>query len=346
MASLYKKPGSKFWYVHFQDKDGAWRHRSTGLLHSDARQTAEARILKANLDAGQLEHASSKHRGGWEFVEEYLANCARNANTRRCYRNRWTWISLFLAHEGLRFPEQVEYAHAHRYIAWRTNWKKKTGKKACRNTAIYEVKTFSQIMEEATRRKLCSANPLVKLKLIKDDPDEKPEITDREFRVILPALDLLPPEKAWMRYSFLISMHTGCRLQDTRQKRLYCDFETDVLTFLEPKGGKKRNFSIPIPPAIRPLLEEFVNRPPVEVAWPFQPSRAWQHFFHSLDLDHLCFHCLRVTFVTRLARKRVPLASAMRLVNHASTTIHRIYQRLGVDDVRDMPVLFPDFTRN
>jgi hypothetical protein len=36
----------------------------------------------------------------------------------------------------------------------------------------------------------------------------------------------------------------------------------------------------------------------------------------------------------------------MRLVNHASTTIHRIYQRLGVDDVRDMPVLFPDFAKN
>lgn len=46
------------------------------------------------------------------------------------------------------------------------------------------------------------------------------------------------------------------------------------------------------------------------------------------------------TFITRLARNRVPLSHAMRLVNHASTTIHRVYQRLGVEDVREIPSMF------
>lgn len=303
--------------------------------------------MKAKLDAEQVNRSVDEAvENGWEFVEEYLPNCSRNEGTRQSYRNRWNWISLYLAHEKLRSPAQITYAHSQKYITWRTTWKKKTGKTVCRNTAIYEVKTFAQIMEEAARRKLCIANPLVKLRLLKDDPDEKPEITDDEFRIIFPALDALPAEKDWMKASFRISMHTGCRLRDTRPNRFCCDFENDVLTFLEPKGGRKRNFSIPIPPPIRPLLLELSKNGARNIVWPFQPSRAWQHFFQSLDLDHLCFHCLRVTFVTRLARKRVPLTEAMRLVNHASTTIHRIYQRLGVEDVRHVPALFPEFGKN
>ena len=343
MASLYKKQGSKFWYVHFLDKDGAWRHRSTGLLHSDPKQTAEARIMKARLDSAQVSEKSAEAvEDGWVFAEKFVGDSSPTKQTAKIYTNRWHWVSLFLAHMKIRCPEQVEYAHAQAYIEWRTTWKKRTGKSVCRNTAIYEIKTFAQIMEEAFRRKLCPANPLVKLGLTKDDPDEKPEITDEEFRRILPALEKLPKEKEWMKISFLISMQTGCRLRETRIAMSDLDFENDVMTFLKPKGGKKRAFSIPIPPAIRPLLLELRTKVrPFTLEFPFQPSRAWQHFFHSLELDHLCFHCLRVTFITRLARKRVPLSEAMRLVNHASTTIHRIYQRLNVNDVRAVPQLFP-----
>jgi hypothetical protein len=52
------------------------------------------------------------------------------------------------------------------------------------------------------------------------------------------------------------------------------------------------------------------------------------------EKPHLCFHCLRVTYVTRLAQAGVPLSLAMRLTNHSDELVHRIYQRLGVEDVR------------
>src|SRR2546429_4951143 len=48
---------------------------------------------------------------------------------------------------------------------------------------------------------------------------------------------------------------------------------------------------------------------------------------------HLCFHCLRVTYVNRLRRAGVPREVAMRLVNHASELIHQIYQREKVEDL-------------
>jgi hypothetical protein len=55
--------------------------------------------------------------------------------------------------------------------------------------------------------------------------------------------------------------------------------------------------------------------------------------FIKLKMPHLCFHCLRVTYVNRLRRVGVPREAAMRLVNHASELVHQIYQREKVEDV-------------
>jgi integrase len=44
-----------------------------------------------------------------------------------------------------------------------------------------------------------------------------------------------------------------------------------------------------------------------------QDSRRWQQFFIKIGKPHLCFHCLRVTYVNRLRRAGVPREAAMRL---------------------------------
>ena len=49
-------------------------------------------------------------------------------------------------------------------------------------------------------------------------------------------------------------------------------------------------------------------------------------------MPHLCFHCLRVTYVNRLRRASAP-REATRLFNHASDLVHQIYQREKVEDV-------------
>jgi integrase len=83
-----------------------------------------------------------------------------------------------------------------------------------------------------------------------------------------------------------------------------------------------------------PLLAKLkAERKSNTLDFPFQPSRRWQQFFIRLKLTHLCFHCLRVTYINRLRRAGVPREAAMRLVNHASALVHEIYQREKVDDV-------------
>jgi len=229
------------------------------------------------------------------------------------------------------FPRDITYRNALEYIDWRTAYKKKSGKTVGRNTAIFELKTLAMIIGEAVRLGHADANPLVSLKLKKDNAAKKPELSDEE---IVSLRSALTEEPEWMMIAFEIALQTGCRLRETRIPMNCVDFTENKITFPSPKGGEERAFSIPMPTALRPLLERLVKeRRKFTLDFPFQPSRRWQQFFIKVKLSHLCFHCLRVTCVNRLRRAGVPREAAMRLVNHASDLVHQIYQREKVQDV-------------
>ena len=227
------------------------------------------------------------------------------------------------------------------YVDWRTSYKKKTGKTVGRNTAILELKILAMVMGEGVRLGHADANPLVSIKLRRDQSEKKPELTDTEIVEIRAALK---NEPEWMQRAFEIALHTGCRLRETRIPRDCIDLAENKITFPSPKGGEERAFSVPMPSALRPLLEDVRRgKDKCTVDFPFQPSRRWQQFFIKIKKPHLCFHCLRVTYVNRLRRVGVPREAAMRLVNHASELVHQVYQREKVEDVvkwRDL-VTFP-----
>ena len=174
-------------------------------------------------------------------------------------------------------------------------------------------------------------NPLMNLKLRRDKAAKKPELVDKEITEIRAALK---SEPEWMLIAFEIALNTGCRLRETRLPMNCVDFTENKITFPSPKDGESRAFSIPLPSVLRPLFEQLgKTKKKFTLEFPFQPSRRWQQFFIKIKKPHLCFHCLRVTYVNRLRRAGVPQEVAMRLVNHASELIHQIYQREKVEDV-------------
>ncbi|MFO1458725.1 MAG: hypothetical protein U1G08_04900 [Verrucomicrobiota bacterium] len=214
---------------------------------------------------------------------------------------------------------------------WRTTYKKRTGKTVSRNTAIFELKTLAMIIGEAVRLGHADANPLVSLKLKRDRAAKKPELTDTDIIAIRGALT---KEPEWMQTAFEIGLHTGCRLRETRIPMSCVDFTENKITFPAPKGGEDRAFSVPMPTALKPLLLNLAEQKrKFTLDFPFQPSRRWHQFFTKVKMPHLCFHCLRVTYVNRLRRAGVPREAAMRLVNHASDLVHQIYQREKIQDV-------------
>jgi integrase len=240
-------------------------------------------------------------------------------------------LGLWLQQKKYHSPRAITYRNAIEYVEWRTTRKKRTGKTVSRNTAIWELKLLAQIMGEAVRLGHADANPLVSIKLRRDKPAKKPEMTDAEIRDIRAALKTEPE---WMQTCFEIALNTGCRLRETRLPVECLEFTENKITFPSPKGGESRAFSIPMPSALRPLLLRICkSKQRFTLEFPFQPSRRWQQFFIKVRMPHLCFHCLRVTYVNRLRRAGVPREAAMRLVNHSSELVHRVYQREKVDDV-------------
>jgi integrase len=333
MASIYRKQNSPFWFIQFIDADGTRRNKSTGLRTDDPGETVKARALRAQLEAKELNrNAGEISGGGWDtWVPQYLERHCETARTLERYSGNWKWLAFWLQIQCLHSPRAITYRNALEYIDWRTSYKKKTGKTVGRNTAIMELKLLAMIMGEAVRLGHADANPLVSLKLKRDKVAKKPELTDSEISTIQKALKAEPE---WMQTAFAISLHTGCRLRETRLPVNCIDFPEKKITFPSPKGGEEQAFSVPMPSALRPLFERIrKSKQKFTVEFPFQPSRRWQQFFIKIKKPHLCFHCLRVTYVNRLRRAGVPREAAMRLVNHASELIHQIYQREKVEDV-------------
>jgi integrase len=332
MAYLYRKQRSPFWYLVYLDADQNERHRSTGLRADDPGDTAKAKALRAEKEALEHHRSPDINRANWDtWVPQYLERHCENSLTYERYLDAWKWLALWLQLRGYHSPRAVTYRNAIEYVDWRTAHKKRTGKTAGRNTAILELKTLAMIMGEAVRLGHADANPLVSIKLRRDKAEKKPELTDTE---IVEIREALRSEPEWMQRAFEIALQTGCRLRETRIPRGCIDLAENKITFPCPKGGEARAFSVPMPSALRPLLEGFLRgKEKFTAEFPFQPSRRWQQFFIKIKKPHLCFHCLRVTYVNRLRRAGVPREAAMRLVNHASELIHQVYQREKVEDV-------------
>jgi len=343
MAYLYRRDRSPFWYVVYFDAQQKERHRSTGLRADDPCDTAKARALRAELEAKEHHRAQVVDSEGWEtWVPKYLERHCKSPRTLERYLDAWKWLAHWLQHERYHSPKAISYRNALEYIDWRTAHKKKSGKTVGRNTAIMELKLFAMLMGEAVRLGHADANPLVGLKLRREKAAKKPELTDEEIAQVREALK---SEPEWMQAAFEIALHTGCRLRETRLPMNCIDFTESKITFPSPKGGEDRAFSIPMPSGLRPIFERLQNaRKKFTLEFPFQPSRRWQQFFIKIKKPHICFHCMRVTYVNRLRRAGVPREVAMRLVNHSSELIHQIYQREKVEDLvkwRDA-VAFPN----
>jgi len=348
MASIYRKRNSPFWFIQFIDVDGTRRNKSTGLRADDPGETVKARTLRAQMEAKELSRSErALQEGGWDtWVPQYLERHCRTARTLERYTGNWKWLALWLQTNRYHNPRDITYRNALEYVDWRISYRKTTGKKVGRNTAIMELKLLAMILGEAVRLGYADANPLVSLKLRRDKPARKPELTDDEVAKIRNAIKIEPE---WMQIAFEISLNTGCRLRETRIPLNCIDFKEDKITFPSPKGGEERAFSIPMPSALRPLFQRLRReKKKFTLGFPFQPSRRWQQFFTKMEMPHLCFHCLRVTYVNRVRRAGVPREVAMRLVNHSSELIHRVYQRERVEDVaewRDV-VQFPASDRS
>ena len=337
-CSVFKRSGRSVFYVSFWDPkrqkrvmeatpfridDPQGRRKATDLANEKSK---EARTDKADGSPAR-----------WEsWAEPYLRSRYGGLHQRKTLHRvigAWSQWRAFLEEQEARVPRAIDYNLVLAFIAWRTAQVRSVAKtKITKNTALCDVRIMSVLMREAMRRGFCEGNPCERLGIQQDRPAEKPEIKDAEVTKIRNELKTRPE---WMRICFEVAIHQGCRLSETSFPLDRVDFKRDTVRFsAKGRAGEPHVFTTMLHPDLKPTLKALLDRgDKVTCMLPVMAAKEWHFFLEDIKLPHLCFHCTRVTVVTRMARSGVPMAQAMAYVGHASTLIHKIYQRLQPADL-------------
>lgn len=336
MASLYKRPNSPFWSIKYKDAAGKQQAHSTGFRHGIPTQTRKAQMLRNEKALVELQFEKGSDGEAWgAWVPEFLRErYAQSPKTRHRYETCWRYLSVFLDERKITRPRQLTFRDCELYMDWRKKGKPESGVLHCgHNTARLDLKILHLICGHGIKRGFIQSNPCAQLGIKRHKSREKPELSDEDIALIRQKLvELGMPE--WMPIAFEIAIHQGCRLSETSFPLSRVDWAKRNIEF-HAKGG--RRYTAPMHAGLRELLERLRRegrKRTCEI--PAMPSKAWWQFFKKIGLHKkgVSFHCTRVTVITRLIREGIPENVVKKIVHHASTEVHRIYQRLSVDDVR------------
>ncbi|MGD1032339.1 MAG: tyrosine-type recombinase/integrase [Opitutaceae bacterium] len=323
-----------------------YKYKSSEFRHDDpaGRKNALAMARPLSEEARAAREIAPAAR--WEsWVDEWLAlkhrDCAR---TLQCETLRWTWVHAFLEERQIAGPQGVTYQLALDYLKWRTSQTKRVSKKhPSHNTALAEVRFLSRVMREAVHRGFVLASPLERLGIKRDRPPEKDEMTDQDIATIRAALAKreghLPLQDQWMTICFEVAIHQGCRLRETSLPLDDIDLTHSQIMF---HAKRNKVFTTLLHDGLRDLIQRLkATGADRTCTLPKMVSKQWHWFFKGRPernwsgvCPHVCFHCTRVTVITRMARAGVPIQQAMAYVGHANALIHRIYQRLAPKDLK------------
>lgn len=345
--SVYPRDDSPFWWVAFANPDSpkgrqcisSKQRRDDPLGYKRALDLARRRAEDGRASAGASEGS------GWDaWVEPWFRSKfseAHQARTLAAELHRWRWMRAFLGERNIVSPNVVTYQLGLDFMPWRLSHKTRGGKGG-HNNALGELRLLGRVMREAVRRGFVHASPLERMGIKRHKAEEKPEISSEEIVKIRAALAAreghLPIGERWMTISFEIALHQGCRLMETSLPLDHVDERAGTLR-IRQKGD--RVFTTRLHDALRPLIAELRAAGAVRTCTlPSMAAKRWHWFFKGRAernqpavADRLCFHCTRVTVITRLARAGVPEQQAMAYVGHADEAIHRIYQRLKAPDL-------------
>jgi site-specific recombinase XerD len=336
VASLYKRKSSPFYWIKYKDAGGVKQAHTTGFRYAVPAQVKKAKLLLQQKRLIELKTDKGLAGDTWEsWVVDFIESTyASKPKTLERYKISWKSLSVYLADQKISRPMQLTFRDCELYVPWRIAGQPQLGVYKCgHNTARYDLKVLHVICKYAIKRGFIEQNPASSLGIAKQVPREKPELSDEDISLIREKLiELKMPE--WMSVCFEIALHQGCRLAETSLPLSKIDLKTKTIRF-KAKGGK--DFTAPLHPKLIPLIKKLIKSERKKTCeLPRLPSKEWWRFFKKIGLHQkgVSFHCTRVTVITRLIRSGKPENVVRKIVNHASTEVHRIYQRLGVEDVR------------
>jgi hypothetical protein len=282
-------------------------------------------MIKRTSAEGMIGPTHGEEFSAW--VPGYIASHYSNERSRKRYSHVWERLDEWLRRNKIRHPRELKYQHAGEYLEQRE------AGGAAHNTARMEVKFLSFLMAEAIRREFADRNAIALARISIDAPKEKKDLSDEDIEA---ARATFRDEAAWMGRVFEILLHLGCRFAEASIPWERVDFEAGTILIEDSKrqeGDPKKLFLAPLGQQLADYLRPLQKKGSRTVP----PLTGEMNFRFNYRLKLACgatSHSCRVSFISRCHRAGLSETEAMRLVNHSTRAVHRIYSRMSIEDAR------------
>lgn len=327
MASIFERPGSRFWWVKYRDPGtGKILRKSTGIDVALPGARRKANGVAAKWTVREMAAPRTRELERWEtWARPYLDERYKDRGSHKNAILAISDLMEFFKEKEIRTPRQVTHDHVAAFVPWRISNKKL--EKVKKNTALLRFVYFRVLMGEAVRRGFADFNLCRDAEHEREPSKEKLEISEAHQKKIEAELESKP---AWMREQFLVLMRQGCRVAETSVPMERIDEKAMTIT-LKLKGGWMHTAALH--PDLLPLVAKarsegrtaLIEGPPTG-SWP----AIWSDFFKRRELPY-SIHCTRVTVITRLARAGASVVDICNFIGH-SQEVNRIYRKLKPAD--------------
>jgi integrase/recombinase XerC len=364
MASVHRRPASKYWHAAFRAPDGRLILRSTKCVDRSKALAAAFEFERAvNLaKASNLVEAQARkivadimERAGGEetlrapsvadYLRQWLAGkqARKSVNTGDRYRIA---VEKFLTVLGDRqskpltalTPYDVE-----RYLNARTK------EKLAPRTVVLCVKIIRTALNAARRQGLITNNPAEAVELPKVRGVERGTFTSEEVKILVDTA-----QGEW-KTLILLAYYTGARLSDCC-RMTWADTDLSIITYTQAKTGEK--VTVPLHSDLAAHLSKLASTDKPEVfIMPHMAglkpggrhglSESFKRVMRKAGVDletvksagvrqlsRRTFHALRHSFASALANQGVTPEVRMKLTGHKTEAIHRGYTHHEIEKLR------------
>ncbi len=378
MASIHRRPESKYWHA-------AWRDLHGKLILRSTKQTDRSKALAFALEceraeklagAGSLTEAQARkivqdimERTGTgdvlrnpsvaDWLREWQAGkeARKSASTALRYGQI---VQEFLAHLGERAKRPLVALSTRDVQSFLT---KRTNAGCSPTTVQLDGKILRSALNQARREGLISVNPAEAAELPERDSVERGTFTAAEVKMLADAA-----QDEW-RTLVVLGYYTGARLSDCcKMEWKVVNLAQGTLTYRQGKTGK--DVTIPLHPDLQRRLEQVASTDkPERFIMPGMAdkgpggrhglSEGFKRIVRKAGLDlqtvqgsgmrkisRRTFHALRHSFTSALANAEVMPELRMKLTGHSSEPIHRGYTHHEIETLRQAVLKLPSLGTN
>ena len=376
MASVHRRPDSKYWHAAWRDVHGNLKLRSSKQTERNKALAFALECERAEKLAGTgtltetqarkivqdiMERASSGEVLRNHSVEVWLREWMAGKEARKSSATALRYghiINEFLKHLGDKAKRSLTSLSTRDVQSFIT---KRTNAGCSPTTVLLDGKILRTALNQARREGLISTNPAEAAELPERDSVERGTFTAAEVKMLVDAA------KGEWKTLILFGYYTGARLSDCcRLEWDNIDLSARTLAYKQTKTGKK--LTLPLHPDLLAHLEELASTDkPAKPIMPDMASRqtSGRHGLSEsfkrivvnagLDLQTVqgggtrmisrrTFHALRHSFTSALANANVAPELRMKLTGHSSEAIHRGYTHHELATLRSAVEKLPSLT--